>query len=141
MLALRPLLAANDAFYRAFERADPAAMDAVWAQSPEDVCVHPGWDMTRGAINVANVWRRLFASGERLSFALGDLHAEIYSEVGIVHCIENIWIPSPRQMVGRVAATNVFRQVDGAWKMILHHGSPVSGAPDDLAFVTTDLEN
>lgn len=141
MLDRRQLAAANDAFYRAFERADPVAMDAVWALSPADVCVHPGWDATRGSINVANTWRRLFASGERLAFALSDLHAEVYGDVGIVHCVENIRVAGSGQPVGRVAATNVFRRIDGAWKMIVHHGSPVSGAPEEFPAGGDELEN
>jgi len=141
MRELRDLLAANTSFYNAFEKADPAGMDAVWAQSSDDVCIHPGWEAARGAINVANSWRRLFSSGERLKFALADLHAEIYGEVGIVHCVENIWVAAPRQLVGRAVATNIFRKVDGSWRMVLHHGSPVAGPPDDLTTTPGDLDN
>ena len=28
---------------------------------------------------------------------------------------------------GTIAATNLFVLVDGAWKLVLHHGSPVMG--------------
>lgn len=129
MYALRELLAANEAFYLAFQKADIDAMDRLWANGPEDVCIHPGWAPTRGAINVRNTWRRLFASGERLSFRLGDIHAEIHGEVGVVHLVENIWA-DPGGLVGRVAATNLFRRIDGAWKMVLHHGSPMGGEPE-----------
>lgn len=132
MFALRELLAANDAFYLAFERADADAMDAVWADSPEDVCIHPGWELVRGAINVRNTWRRLFASGERLRFKLSDVHAEVHGEVGVVHLVENIWAGDPPQLVGRAVATNLFRKVDGAWKMALHHGSPTGGPPEGV---------
>lgn len=141
MRDLRELLAANDAFYRAFEAADPKAMDAVWASVPEVVCIHPGWEVVRGPINVANTWRRLFANGQRLRFTLGDLHAEVYGEVGVVHLVENIGVAGSREMVGRVAATNLFRRVDGAWRMVLHHGSPVPGEPDELAVAPGSVEN
>lgn len=141
MRDLRELISANTTFYACFEKADPALMDAVWAQGAEDVCIHPGWEVARGAINVSNSWRRLFAGGERLRFALGDLHAEVYGDVGLVHCVENIWLASPRELVGRAAATNIFRRVDGAWKMVLHHGSPVAGPPDELTITPQDLEN
>lgn len=132
MNALRELMAANDAFYLAFQKADPATMDELWANGPEDVCVHPGWEPIRGAINVQNAWRRLFVSGERLRFKLSDVHAEVYGEVGLVHLVENIWAGDPGHLVGRVAATNVFRRVDGRWKMVLHHGSPTGGTPEGV---------
>ena len=38
-------LAANEAFYDAFNQKDPSLMDAVWADSPEVTCIHPGWNL------------------------------------------------------------------------------------------------
>jgi ketosteroid isomerase-like protein len=141
MLELRELLAVNDSFYRAFEQADAGAMDALWAGEPGDVCVHPGWEPTRGAINVANTWRRIFAGPSRLRFRLGQVHAEIHGTVGIVYCTENIWAAESGEIVGRVAATNLFRKIDGRWRMVLHHGSPVPGAPDAVTTSPDDLDN
>ena len=141
MRDLRELLAANDSFYKAFEAADPGRMDDVWAQTPDDVCIHPGGEVTRGAINVANSWRRLFASGERLRFALGDLHAEVYGDVGVVHAIENIKVGMTNEIVGRAAATNLYRRIDGRWRLVLHHGSPVGGSPEEILVTPGEIEN
>ena len=33
------------------------------------------------------------------------------------------------QVGGTVAAVNMFRRIDGRWRMVLHHGSPVAPAP------------
>lgn len=141
MRDLRELLAANDQFYQAFEAADPRRMDAVWGQTPDDTCIHPGGDITRGAINVANSWRRLFASGERLRFALGDVHAEVHGDVGVVHVIENIRMADGRRIVGRVAATNLFRRIEGRWRIVLHQGTPMDGAPEEILAPPGDFEN
>ena len=138
---LRALVAANERFYQAFEAAEPLAMDEVWAQLPGDTCIHPGWDPIRGPINVANSWRRIFAGQERLAVQLSELHAEIHGDVGVVHLVENIWVARTRQEVGKVAATNLFVRRDGAWKLTLHHGSPMGGPPDELSTKPGEPDN
>ena len=42
------VLAANEAFYRAFAARDFAAMDALWAAEAPVACIHPGWDALVG---------------------------------------------------------------------------------------------
>lgn len=137
----RELLAANDAYYKAFEAADHLAMDALWAGGDDDICVHPGWDVCAGAINVRNSYRRIFATGERLRIRLGAVHVDVHGDVGRVTAIEHVYVPELKAIVGRVACTNLFLRVEGAWKMILHHGSPihtpepeVEPTPDDADF-------
>ena len=127
----RELLAANDAYYRAFEKADPLAMDDIWSGGPDDICVHPGWELCLGPINVKNSFRRIFATGERLTIHLGSIRADIHGDIGRVTTVEHVYAPAHRAMVGRVACTNLFLRVEGAWKMILHHGSPIHTAPTE----------
>jgi ketosteroid isomerase-like protein len=121
------LIAANEAFYRAFDQRDLAAMDRVWAGRREDVCIHPGWEMCRGRAEIRASWTGLFANGEKLRFHLGEVSAEVLGDAGRVSCIENIWSPDGRALLGRVAATNLFVWLDGGWRMVLHHGSPIAG--------------
>ncbi len=125
VLLRQELIAANDAYYRAFEAADPLAMDAVWAGGPDDICVHPGWDVCTGAINVRNSYRRIFATGERLRVRLGAVRVDIHGDIGRVTSVEHVYVPELKAVVGRVACTNLFLRVEGGWKMILHHGSPI----------------
>src|SRR5690349_18059853 len=42
------LLAANAAFYAAFNAKDAAAMDAVWSSRTDASCIHPGWNLLSG---------------------------------------------------------------------------------------------
>lgn len=138
--ALRDLVAANDAYYRAFEAADPLAMDQIWAGGPDDMCVHPGWDVCAGAINVQNSFRRIFSTGERLRIRLGTVHVDIHGEIGRITSIEHVYVPDLKAIVGRVACTNLFLRIEGAWKMILHHGSPIHVPVEEGSEGTDDLD-
>ena len=49
-----------------------------------------------------------------------------------VRCIEVVSSLGDRGTAqGRVAATNLFSRVDGRWRMVLHHGSPIAVDLDD----------
>jgi hypothetical protein len=136
--ASRELLAANAAYYSAFEAADPLAMDDVWSGGEDDVCVHPGWDVCSGSVNVRNSYRRIFSTGERLRVQLGGVRVDIHGDIGRVTAVEHVYAPEVRAMVGRVACTNLFLRVEGAWKMILHHGSPIHTAVEEGAGLEDD---
>src|SRR2546422_2607886 len=57
---------AETAFYEAFERADLAAMMAVWAESDEIVCIHPQGPRLSGFEAVRESWAQNFAGGSQL---------------------------------------------------------------------------
>ncbi|MGH7923360.1 MAG: nuclear transport factor 2 family protein, partial [Candidatus Binatus sp.] len=42
------VLAANRAFYDAFESLDAEKMEAVWLKDPRIICIHPGWRKLSG---------------------------------------------------------------------------------------------
>ena len=54
-------LRANDAFYRALEKLDLAAMDALWLHEAWVRCVHPGWDALVGWPGVRRSFEQIFA--------------------------------------------------------------------------------
>ena len=62
MSAEMSVLSANAAFYDAFQSCDVAKMKAVWSDSDDVTCVHPGHPLLSGADRVLNSWRALFAS-------------------------------------------------------------------------------
>ena len=61
--------AANDAFYLAFEKRDLLRMRACWRGHPDDVCIHPGWEVTRGK-KIMESWRDIFATGMPMRFVI-----------------------------------------------------------------------
>jgi ketosteroid isomerase-like protein len=117
--------AANRAYYDAFERRDLDAMSDVWLHDDEVVCTHPGWKTLHGWGAVAGSWFALFGGPQQLQFILTDERVHLAGEVAWVTVDENL---ISEQLGTTVAATNVYRRVDGGWRMVLHHGSPV--APD-----------
>jgi len=50
------VLAANKAFYDAFEAGDATAMAAVWSIGPHVACTHPGWPALSGRDDVLESW-------------------------------------------------------------------------------------
>ena len=128
--------AANDEFYAAFETADLDRMTAVWDHEVDVVCVHPGWDALRGLNRVMRSWAVIFANTPYIQFFLSDVEVTVSGDLAVVTCSENILTaPGERGGDAKVVSTNVFRLVDGRWRMTLHHGSPVmrqlAEEPDD----------
>ena len=126
----RAVLAANDAFYRAFVAGDALRMDLVWAGHDGDTCIHPGTEAVIGPINVQNSWRRLFAAGERLSIRISDLRVDVYGSSAKVHLVENVSAAAAPtgayRHEARVACTNLFLRTDEGWRMTLHHGGVIA---------------
>jgi ketosteroid isomerase-like protein len=134
--------AANAAYYAAFEARDLDAMAEVWDRTDRCSVTHPGWPTLHGWARVAGSWDAIFANTAFIQFVLTDEVVHVDGTTAWVTCDENILQSgSSREggedvaelQGGRVAATNVFVQTDGRWRMVLHHGSPVAGSPDDAA--------
>ena len=119
------LLAANRAFYEAFEARDLEAMSDVWEHSDRVSCTHPGWRRLHGWGAVSGSFLALFQGSQRLQFILTDVHVEVGGDVAWVALDENIL---SEQIGGTVSTVNVFARGDGGrWRMVVHHASPVAG--------------
>ncbi len=120
------VLAANAAFYDAFESQDLAAMGSVWSDDDDVVCVHPGWPRITGRELVMESWAGIFRGPQRLQFILTDEQVTVAGDSAWVVLDENL-LDGPA--AGVVAAINVFARVDGQWRLVVHHGSPVPNRP------------
>lgn len=131
---LAAVLAANQAFYDAFEAGDLDAMSELWEHSERVVCTHPGWATLRGWGPVAGSWYAIFGGPERLQVILTQVHADRQGPVAWVTADENLLGPGPG---GTAAALNLFVEQgepgSNRWKMIAHHASPVSPSAPRLA--------
>ena len=119
---LDDLLAANDAFYQAFEQRDLDAMSEVWLHRDHVVCIHPGWSALRGWAAVSASWFALFQNDAPMQFILTEVHPEVRGDVGWVTLDENLIAGA---QAGTVAALNLFERVDGAWRMVAHQGTGI----------------
>ena len=115
------LLAANN--YRAFASGDVAAMSRIWADDGVS-CVHPGWPALIGRGAILQSYRGILSGMNRVRIAHRDDTAIVLGDDGRVLCVE---------MVGgaALAATNCYRRVEGAWRMVHHQASPIAAPPDE----------
>ena len=122
MLADETVLAANRAFYSAFEAIDMDAMSDVWEHSDRATCVHPGWGRLHGWAAISASFFALFQNGQPLQFILTNERVDVVDDLAWVSCDENIL---SEQVGGTVAALNLFTRTGDGWRMIVHHGSSI----------------
>ena len=120
------VLAANRAFYAAYEFSDLDAMSDLWEHSDRASCVHPGCPVLRGWAAVGASWMALFQQHHDQQFLVADEHVVVVGDAAWVTVDENILLPDGAVAV---SALNLFVRVDGTWKMVGHHGTGV--APRD----------
>lgn len=114
------------AFYQAFEQGDVAAMTALWENSDDIVCVHPMGAALRGAREVGDAWREILAGEVRMRFAIEEIHVSRTGPIAIHIVKEHITVPGDKA-VAPMMATNIYRESEDGWHMILHHASPSPG--------------
>ena len=118
------MLAANEAFYEAFEERDLDAISNLWERSDRALCTHPGWSTLHGWGAIASSFAALFQNGQALQFILTDQRVEVAGDLAWVTLDENLL---GEQGGSTVAALNLFaRGAAGQWRMVGHHGSPVN---------------
>jgi uncharacterized protein (TIGR02246 family) len=120
---------AEQAFYDAFQRADLDAMMAVWAEDDEVFCVHPGGSRLTGLEQIRESWRQIFANGANLRIQLRSVQQMRGGLIAVHSLYEYIVVIGERGSPNVVAATNVYQNIGGGWRMVAHHASPVANAP------------
>ena len=111
-------LAANDAFYRAFNQKDVAAMDDIWSSTSDVSCVHPGWNVLFGREAVLESWRNILGNPNQARIVTGGAKAHLFGAVAVVICRELV-AGSP------LVASNIFALEDEVWKLVHHQSGPV----------------
>jgi ketosteroid isomerase-like protein len=132
--------AANSEFYAAFESRDLDAMSMVWEHSERATVTHPGWPPLRGWARIIGSWEAIFANTAYFQFVLTDEVVTVVGDAAWVTLDENLLqsvggtvttSDDAEELSGaRIAALNVFARSDEGWKLVVHHGSPVSASAD-----------
>lgn len=121
--ALRGVIDANEAFYRAFRGADVEAMGEVWTRGAHAQCAHPGQGVVCGRADVAASWELIFAGVPKeigIDVKCVDVRAHASDSWGFVTCVERIGVGA------RLTAVNVFeRDDDGVWRIVMHQAHAV----------------
>ena len=120
------VLAANAAFYAAFESLSIEDMDAVWAHEEPVLCVHPGWPLLSTREQVIESWRRIFENASLMRFDITGAQVVVDGDAAWVSCTENLTqVLDGRVVEAKIQATNLFRRRLGEWRVAHHHGSAV----------------
>ncbi len=120
------VLAANEAFYRAFEKKDMEAMSAIWSQGTGSRCIHPGRSVIRGWKDIRYSWEQIFKNTNYLEIDTEILTTEVRDAIGYVIVIEKVLqVSGGRRNKAESIATNIFERMASSWYLVHHHGSPI----------------
>ncbi|MCG5057074.1 MAG: nuclear transport factor 2 family protein [Limnoraphis sp. WC205] len=120
------VLAANKAFYRAFEKKDIEAMTAVWSKGTASLCIHPGRDVIRGWDGVRSSWEQIFRATNYLEINTKVISTEVNGDLAYVVLVEEVMqVLGRRKVQAESMATNIFIRMANQWYLIHHHGSPI----------------
>jgi ketosteroid isomerase-like protein len=120
------VLAANQAFYRAFEKKDIETMSAVWSQGTGSLCIHPGRNALRGWKEIRSSWEVIFKNTKYIEIELEIIATEVRDHLAYVLLVENLLqVSGGRRIQAQSMATNIFEQMAGKWYLVHHHGSPL----------------
>jgi len=133
MKSHKDLLEVNQSFYDAFESLDVESMGEVWAQSGDDVCIHPGWEILTGWKDVRASWQTIFANTAFMRVDVTDVAVTQWEKTARITCVENLFTVIDGQTIhSRVACTNLFIYTDNGWRLSSHHGSAMASQPIDI---------
>lgn len=116
----------NRSFYAAMESLDIARMASVWADDDSVQCVHPGGELLQGRTKVLGSFGVIFDSTDAMRFDLWDVLVQVRRDTAWVTLVERITTEvDDEEIEAAASATNIFVQVSGDWRLVLHHASPL----------------
>jgi ketosteroid isomerase-like protein len=112
------VLAANRAFYKAFNDHDAEAMDRIWAPSGAMVCLHPGQAPLHERAEIMASWRGILRHPDSPRVRCAGEWVVGRTGLAMVVC---------REILANVQlmATNSFVRLADGWRMVGHHSGPV----------------
>ena len=118
------ILAANAAYYRAFAAADFAAMSRIWADDNVS-CIHPGWPVLIGRQAILESYREILRNPNQERIEPRNETVMVAGGEARVFCVEFVGGAA-------LAATNLFRRIEGAWRMSHHQASPIAALVEQV---------
>ena len=112
---------ANSSFYVYFEAADIQGMSDLWVNSDEVWCTHPGWPTIFGWDPIRVSFEQIFSGPELPQFLTSNVRFHGDDQTAWVFVEENLLGSS----LSAVAAVNVFKRLEGTWRMVGHQAAPL----------------
>lgn len=140
MQLAKPLLLSSpeeceQAFYEALEAADSEAVNELWLDDDDVICIHPGGPRLTGYAAIRASWTSILAHGP-VHVRCTLVKSLETPTVALRNVVEEVVVAERRaaaglsstagervQRVVRVHATNVYVKTPAGWKMVLHHAS------------------
>ena len=113
-------------FYQALEQRDLNEIMLAWAEDDEVVCIHPVGPALEGLESIRDSWSVICDSGQELSFEIDSIRYSETSELAVHILREHIAMAGDPPKLALMLVTNVYRQTENGWRMVLHHASPGS---------------
>ena len=113
---------AEAVFYGSIEAGDLDMLMQVWADDDGIICIHPGGERLAGREAIRRSWKAILGNAANIRFVLTDEKITGDEELVVRNLRENIELQDGSR--GVMLATNIYRQVDGSWQLIMHHASP-----------------
>ena len=112
------VLAANAAFYLAFNQRDIPGMDDLWTRQQHATCIHPNGQLLTGRAAVLESWHAILSNPTQARIVAAADRALVSGDLALV---------VGRELVSgsAIAASNMFVREDDVWRMLHHHGSMV----------------
>lgn len=119
-------------FYSAIESGNVKAMMELWAEDEELVCIHPGAERLDSWELIADSWEQILATDGSLKFTTSNERFVETSKLAV--CTAQVEITLNDEWIDTLLTTNVYRQGDQGWRMVVHHASPDPrfDGPDEL---------
>lgn len=112
---------AEKAFYDAFQQRDIKLMTSIWEDSDQICCVHPGAHRLIGFDEVIKSWQQIFAVKSDMALTVSE-PIYVTQQSNVIHYVqENISVQD--KYMGVINATNIYRETNEGWRIILHHAS------------------
>ncbi len=120
------VLAANEAFYRAFANRNISDMSRLWWQGSTSLCIHPGGQVLTGWESIRASWESIFRNTDSLEIETEIIKAEIDLALAYIVVRETVLQSSRgRKLKAQSMATNLFQKMAQRWYLVHHHGSPI----------------
>jgi len=113
----------EQAFYEALDAGDSEAVNELWLEDDDVVCIHPGGARLMGYAAIKSSWTSILAGGPVHARCTLAKSLETPT-VALRNVVEEVVVgEGTQQQVVSVLATNVYVKTPAGWKMVLHHAS------------------
>ncbi len=120
------VLAANEAFYRAFSSRNLQEMTLLCWQGSTSLCIHPGGQVITGWERIQASWDAIFRNTDSFEIDIEIIKVEIDQALAYVIVQETVLQSSQgRKVKAPSIATNIFQKMAQKWYLVSHHGSPI----------------